>query len=70
LNVALATKDCRAIADILTLMKERGFELPDINGSPEYAEFVKSPEYQDWLLEHGVAQQPEPEYSPWPRQTY
>jgi hypothetical protein len=50
IGVALAKREFAEVARLLTKVRdELGVQLADLKDMPDYAEFVKSPEYAQWL---------------------
>ena len=48
--LALQQKDHAETARLLTkIERDFGLEIDNVNGVPEYADFVRSPEYREWL---------------------
>jgi hypothetical protein len=48
-TVSLDTKSYETTVEMLDLLQQRfGVELEDLTKVPEYADFVKSPEYRKW----------------------
>lgn len=52
LEVSVKTREFARTAELMTtLQKVHGIQFPDLATLPFYAEFVKSPEYQEWQAE-------------------
>lgn len=48
--VALKRQEHSQVVKLLTILQnDYGIEFGDLTTLPEYAEFVKSPEYKEWL---------------------
>jgi tetratricopeptide (TPR) repeat protein len=79
LAVAQRQHDFPRMVDLLTVLEAGGLKLPEFEGNPFYAEFVRSQEYQAWIAQRRAEAAPSAagedeetaevaaEYSAWPR---
>lgn len=57
-TISLDARDFDTTREMLTLLRDRlKVELQDLTQVPEYAEFVKSPQYRQWLAEKNVTRE-------------
>jgi tetratricopeptide (TPR) repeat protein len=57
-TISLDSREFDTTREMLTLLRDRlKVELQDLTQVPEYAEFVKSPQYRQWLAEKNVTRE-------------